>query len=257
MAAAFFCRLFRSTEQQNSHPRPQRAALRWAKVWNRRRKQAQTPWGADAGDVPPSPFGALMVEGPALGWTGRARLQSAELDKFGQGSWHKRCFCLFLSGWVRDGAQHPGHPADKALPTSQGPCAEEFVLRAEPGTEGEHSNWTKSFGHHLIFSQGMFTLPQSLTALTLSHATRTTFPYHFCGSICMSEATFANYNPGSALLQQPWEGCTKLWAQCPFVRALCPHSQLVPSTATSGSSCKSSSHLMWNAVGWELYNLSI
>lgn len=73
----------------------------------------------------------------------------------------------------------------------------------------------------------------------------------------MSEATFAKHNPGSAPLQQPWEGWTKLWAQCPFVRALCAHSYLVPSTATSGPSCKSSSHLMWNAVGWELYNLSI
>lgn len=192
----FVCRLFRSTEQQNSNPRHQRAALRWAEVWNRRRKQAETrEWGEDAGDVSPSPFGAVVVEEPALGWRGGVRWQSAELNKFGQGTCYKRCFCLFLSDWLREAAQHSRHPADKALPMWQGLCAEEIVLRAEPATEGKHSNWTKSFGHHLIFSQRMLMLPQSLAALALSRATKVTFPHPLCGTIFVSEAAFANQSP--------------------------------------------------------------
>lgn len=183
MATAFVCRLFRSTEQQNSNPRPQRAALRWAEVWNRRRKQAETRVGRRCWACSSLSLWCSDSGGTCPGVDRQREVESAEQNKFGQGTCCKRCFCQSFSGWV---AQHPSHPADKALPTWQGPCAEWSVLRDEP--EGKHSTGPSPLATILFFPKGC-----SLSALALSHAT--TFPHFPHGSISISEADFANQSP--------------------------------------------------------------
>lgn len=100
------------------------------------------------------------------------------------------------------------------------PCGRDLVLKslcsglsqAQKGNTLDQALWPPCY-----YSQGMLTLPQSLAALTLSHATRTTFPHlfwweylHVRGSICKPQPRFC---PAPYL----WEGWTKLWAQCPFL----------------------------------------
>lgn len=188
-----------------------------------------------------------MVEGPALRWTGTERLQSVNWTNLGKAP--------VIKGWVRDAAQHLGHPADRALPMWQGPCAEEFVLRAEPSTEGKHTG-PSPLATMLLFPRDAHASsvprcphPQSC------HKDHLSSPFLVGVFACQRQhlQTPTQVLPCSI----PVGGVDQAMGSVPLFGALCARSRLDSSTATSGSPCKSSSHLMWSAVGWELYNLSI
>lgn len=231
-------------------------------MWNRRRKQTEIDeWGEDTGDVSPSPSWPLLRHSNSQGTCPSVGRQS-EVTKHGS---ERVCAepllkgtfaCSYVAGWELLPSTEP-YPADKALPMQQQLCAEEAVLQdcdkhSRETLTLEQMPWpAPHFFPQKDVHDSLLPLPLAVPLSSPSfvrafvwdtafvkQCTNWSWQQLFCSAptatvrVDLTTVTASIYQGSS---------CIQLWS----------------STATSGSSCKSSSHLTLHTAGWEVYNLSI
>lgn len=146
--------------------------------------------------LPPAlSLGTVRAEGPALLWTG-SEIAKQGSEQICAESLLKGTFAYsYMAGWEMPCSTQaipliePRLRNTQAIPLIK-PCLPNsgFVpkrlrSRTERSAAGQHSNWTKCFGQHLIFfPQRMLVLPQALTALALGRTSEVTFSHFFVGA---------------------------------------------------------------------------